>query len=391
MKKKVLFSASIFHALNDAASVTVPMVFPLLYSQQFIIKKYFHIGILCNLGLLVTFLFHIILVNVSNKFEYKHMILVSYLGICLSLVLMTFSSAFTSFLLIYLAMRVFNSFYHSIGVAWVSKTHPSQGIDFAMGIQSGSGNLGVFVAFITSGYLAQTLGWEIPLFVWAAAGFLLGSISFMAVRKTSTRSTEIHKPTFSSWIETMKNIQLYIPAFIFGGACWGTTVFYAPSLLNHKFKTPLGQTGLYLALWIGIGAVMTYLFGFLSRRFGRLKILLCAFTGATLFLYLLWIAPVKELALVSLLFFGTFLFLIFPCFQSFVGNEVPAKNLNQAFSLSANVQMLTGAVVALIAGFLSDKFGINSPFLFLGMLGTIITIFYLLKSPLIAQKLSNTQ
>ncbi|MGB2845322.1 MAG: hypothetical protein WBC02_10745, partial [Candidatus Aminicenantaceae bacterium] len=126
MKKKVLFSASIFHALNDAASVTVPMVFPLLYSQQFIIKKYFHIGILCNLGLLVTFLFHIILVNVSNKFEYKHMLLVSYLGICLSLVLMTFSSVFTSFLLIYLAMRAFNSFYHSIGVAWVSKTHPSQ-------------------------------------------------------------------------------------------------------------------------------------------------------------------------------------------------------------------------------------------------------------------------
>jgi len=46
MKNKVLFSASLFHALNDAATVTVPMIFPLLYTQQFIIKKYFHIGIL---------------------------------------------------------------------------------------------------------------------------------------------------------------------------------------------------------------------------------------------------------------------------------------------------------------------------------------------------------
>jgi len=388
MKNKVLFSASIFHALNDAASVTVPMIFPLLYSQQFIIKKYFHIGILSNLGLLATFLFQIILVNASNKFEYKHMLFFSYIGICLSLVLMTFSSVFSSFLLIYLSMRVFNSFYHSIGVAWVSKTHLSQGIDFAMGIQSGSGNLGVLVAFISSGYLAQTLGWKIPLFVWAVAGFFLGSISFLAVRKTSTRSPEVYKPTISSWIETLKNIRIFIPGFVFGGACWVTIVFYAPSLLNHRFQIPLGQTGLYLALWIGIGTVMTYLFGYLSKRFGRLKIILSGCIGATFFLILLGIAPTKELALVSLLLFGTFLFLIFPGFQSFVGNEVQANNQAQAFSLCANVQMLTGAVVVLIAGFLSDKFGINSPFLFLGILGIVITIFYLFKSPSLAQKIS---
>ncbi|MQY56577.1 hypothetical protein GH140_00015, partial [bacterium] len=110
MKKKVLFSASLFHALNDAATVTVPMIFPLLYSQQFIIKKYFHIGILSNLGLLVTFIFQIIIANASHKYEYKTILLLSYLGISLSLALMTISTAFASFLLIYLAMRIFNSF-----------------------------------------------------------------------------------------------------------------------------------------------------------------------------------------------------------------------------------------------------------------------------------------
>ncbi len=386
MKNKVLFSASLFHALNDAATVTVSMIFPLLYTQQFIIKKYFHIGILSNLGLLATFVFQIIIANISGKVEHKLMLFFSYIGICVTLSLMTLSSTFASLLFIYLILRASTSFYHSVGVAWVSKTHPSQGLDFAMGIQNGSGNLGVFLAFISSGYLAQSFNWKVPLFVWAGVALFLGSISFWAVRKTSTRGDEVHKPDFSSWMETLKNIKIYIPGFVFGGACWGTTVFYAPSLLNHRFQIPLGQTGLYLALWIGVGTVVTYFFGFLSRHLGRLKISVSAFIGATFFLFILGIAPVKELALVSLFFFGAFLFLVYPSFQSFVGDEVSPKNQTQAFSLAANVQMVTGAIVVLVAGFLSDRLGINSPFLLIGVLGAVISVFYLFKRSVLAKK-----
>jgi MFS family permease len=386
MKNKVLFSASLFHALNDAATVTVPMIFPLLYTQQYIIKKYFHIGILSNLGLLVTFLFQIIVANISDKVEHKFLLFFSYIGICLTLSLLTLSSTFASLLFIYLIMRAFTSFYHSVGVAWVSKTHSTQRIDFAMGIQSGSGNLGVFLAFVSSGYLAQNFSWKTPLFVWASVAFFLGSISFLAVRKTSTRIEEVSRHDFSTWMETLKNIKVYIPGFVFGGACWGTTVFYAPSLLNHRFQITLGQTGLYLALWIGVGTVVTYLFGLISRHLGRLKISLSAFIGATFFLFIMGIAPVKELTLVSLFFFGAFLFLVYPGFQSFVGDEVSSKYQAQAFSLAANVQMISGAIVVLAAGFLSDRFGINSPFILMGVIGIVISVFYLLKKPVLATK-----
>jgi MFS family permease len=376
MKKKILISASLFHTLNDAASVTVPMIFPLLYSQQFIITKYSHIGILSNLGFLVTFFFQLIIANISDRFEYKHMLLFSYAGISVALALMTLPTAFSSFLFMYLTIRVFKSFYHSVGVTWVSRTHPSQRMDFAMGIQSGSGNLGVFIAFISSGFLAQSFSWKTPLLVWAVLCFILGSISFLFVRNVSTKSEEVFKPDFASWIETLNKIRVFIPGFIFGGACWGTTVYYAPSLLNHRFHIPLGQTGLYLALWIGVGTVMTYLFGFLSRNIGRAKISRYSFLGSTFFIFLLGLAPLKEIALVSLFLFGVSLFLMYPAFQSFIGNEVHIKNQTQAFSLIANVQMLTAAIVVFISGFLSDSFGINSPFILLGIVGIAISIFY---------------
>jgi FSR family fosmidomycin resistance protein-like MFS transporter len=388
MKKRILFSASLFHAFNDATTVIVPMIFPVLFSQQFIIQKYSHIGILSNLGLLVTFLFQIVIASYAHKFEYKHMLLLSACGISVSVLLITLSVNFVSMLFLYLLMRTFTSFYHPIGIATVSKTHPDQGLDFAMGIQSGSGNLGVFVAFISAGYLAQNFGWKMPLYVCAGVSIFCGITSFLAVRKITLKGKSPVRPDLSSWVEALKDIKIYVLGFIFGGACWGTTVYYAPSLFNHKFKVPIGNTGVFLALWIGVGTLMTYFFGYLSKRAGREKISLTSMIGSTVFLFFLGTAAVLGIAAISLILFGAFLFLIYPAFQSFVGKKVSEKNQVLAFSIVANIQMITGSIVVLISGFLSDRFGISSPFLFLVGVGVLILVFYLFrkKSPLISRR-----
>ncbi len=385
MKKRILFSASLFHAFNDASTVIVPMIFPLLFSQQFIIKNYSHIGIISNLGLLTTFLFQIVIANYAHKFEYKHLLLLSSLGISVSVLLITLSANMVSMLFLYLLMRGFTSFYHPIGIATVSKAHPDQGLDFAMGIQSGSGNLGVFISFISAGYLAQNFGWKMPLYVCAGVSVLLGLASYFSVRKISLLRKSSVRPDFSSWIEALKDIKIYIPGFIFGGACWGTTVYYAPSLFNHKFEVPLGNIGVFLALWIGTGTVMTYFYGYLSKRTGRERLSFTSMIGSTVFLFVLGMASVLGIAAIALILFGAFLFLIYPAFQSFVANKVPEKNQVLAFSIVANIKMITGSVVVLIAGFLSDKFGINSPFLFLVGLGVLVLANYLFKkdSPLL--------
>src|SRR5512136_104323 len=93
-QKRVLVSASLFHALNDSATVAVPMIFPLLYNQQFIIHDYTQIGVLSNFGLLVTFLFQFLLVHAGHRFDYRLMLALSFVGISLTLVLIPFSSSY---------------------------------------------------------------------------------------------------------------------------------------------------------------------------------------------------------------------------------------------------------------------------------------------------------
>jgi MFS family permease len=377
IKKRVLLSASLFHAVNDACTVTIPMIFPLLYSQQFLITQYSQIGILANLGLLTTMVFQIVVVNYAHRLEYKHILLISLLGISLFLGLITTASSFLMLLGLYLILRAFMSFYHPLGITMVSKTHPDKGLDFAMGIQSGSGNLGVFLAFISAGYLAQRLGWKIPLFVWGVVALLFGLICYLIARRTSLLHRDLRKPDIQLWSRTLRELRRWIPGFVFGGACWGTTVYYAPSLLNHRFMVPIGQVGIYLAAWIALGTIMPYFFGYLSHKLGRRRICLWGLGGATFLVFFLGIAPTQEIAVMLLLLYGSFLFLIYPAFQSFVGSETPPQDQAVAFSLVANIQMLSGAMVNLIAGVISDQLGINYPFIFLSFLGVITLAFYL--------------
>ena len=206
---------------------------------------------------------------------------------------------------------------------------------------------------------------------------VLGIPSYLAVRNVSSKSRTVLPPDAQSWKQAIRETLKYFPGFFYGGAGWVTTVFYAPSLLNHKFQIPLGRTGLYLALWIAIGTVMPYLYGYMSHRFGRKTIALSGFIGSTVFLLFLGIAPMKEMALISMILFGAFLFMIYPAMQSFVGDNVSPSRHTLAFSIVANVQMLAGALVSLAVGFLSDAFGISSPFIFLSVIGVLFSAYFL--------------
>jgi MFS family permease len=381
MKNRVLFSASLFHFINDASAVAIPMIFPLLYSQKFIITRYSHIGILSYLGLFVTFLFQILIVHYSKNLSYRFMLVLSICGISLFIFLLTFAHTLLLLMFFYVLMRIFLSFYHPLGVAAVSRAHPEDALDSAMGVQSGSGNFGVFIAFISVGYLAQNWDWRFPLYIWAAAGMFLGAVGFLSVRRISGLKATHRRPDLSLWLESLRRMKKYIIGIFFGGGCWATTVYYAPSLLNHKFNVPLGKTGVSMALWIALGTLMPYFYGFLSKKIGRRHLCFICLAGTTLFSLTLWLSQIHVMAVLSLLLTGLFLFLIFPALQSYTGISADHKDQDIAFSLFANIQMLGGAVISLISGFISDRFGINSPFLLLASLG-ILTLFYYWKFPL---------
>jgi len=384
LKKKILLSASLFHALNDAASIITPTIFPILYNQGFLITSYAQIGFLSNLGLFTTLVMQFLAVRLSYRHEYRHLLLASGLGICAAITLVPFARSFGMLVLFFVLVRVFSSFYHPVVIAWISKSRAGSGkeLDDAMGIQSGSGNVGVMLAYLSVGFLAQRWTWKTPLFVWGLLGLGLVGLGMLALRGVSSRNEERAASIGpASWARSLISIKRFIPGFFFGGMGWSVTVYYAPSLLNHRFHIPMGRTGLYLALWIGIGTITGYGYGTWSRRFGRKNVFLLSLGGAVVSLLLIGFAPFKELAVAGLIAFGGFLLMTYPSLHTFVGSTVPPEGQTQAFSWVSNIQLISGALVSLAAGFLSDAFGIQLPFILTGLLTLVVFAFYAGRGP----------
>ncbi len=383
MKKQILLSASLFHALNDAASVVTPMVFPLLLAQGVLIANYAQIGILSNLGLLTSFVVQFLVVRISYRSEYRTLMVLSGLGLCATLAVIPLARSFGTLLLFFLVLRIFSSFYHPIVIAWISKSRAGSGreLDDAMGIQSGSGNLGVGLAYLTVGFLAQGWGWKTPLYVWAVFGLVLAGLGSWALRGVSSRSEERPSLKLADWWRSLRAIRRFVPGFLFGGAGWSVAVYYAPSLLHNKHGIPMGQTGLFLALWIGLGTVTGYGYGIWSRRFGRKTVFMASLGGAAAALFLLGFATTKGLAVAGLLLFGGFLLMTYPSLHTFVGSTVPASGQTMAFSWVSNIQLLSGALVSLVAGVLSDIIGIWFPFVLTGVLTLAVFAFYAPRGP----------
>jgi MFS family permease len=383
MKKRILIAASLFHIITDASTVITPMVFPILYSQKFLITRYSQIGFLSNIGLLTTLAIQFLVVRLSFRHEYRLMMLVSGLGICGSMALVPAARSFGMLLLFFMALRIFSSFYHPVIIAWISKSRAGSGkeLDDAMGIQSGSGNFGVVLGYLTVGFLAQRWGWKIPLFAWGVFGLVLVAAGIAVLRGISSRSEERPSLSAASWIRALVGVKRFIPGFIFGGVGWSVVIYYAPSLLNHRFEIPMGRTGLFLALWIGLGTLTGYGYGIWSRRFGRKRVFLFSMGGAMVTLFLIGFAPGKGLAVASLIAFGGFLLMTYPSLHTFVGSTVPKAGQTQAFSWVSNIQLLSGAVISLISGFLSDAIGIQFPFILTGILTIGVVLFYLPRGP----------
>ena len=382
MKKRILLSASLFHALTDAATIVTPTIFPILYSQGFLIKKYSQIGILSNVGLITTLLLQFWVVSLSFKHEYRWMMLLSGLGIALANFLVPLSPSFFVLLLMFVLLRAFTSFYHPVVIAWISRSRAGSDreLDDAMGIQSGSGNLGVLVAFISTGYLAQHYGWKMPLYVWGIIGLVITAVGVSVINKVSSRQETQPNLSAGNWFQVLKRISHLMPGFFFGGMGWSVTIYYAPSLLHNNFNIPMGQTGVYLALWIGLGTFTGYLYGVWSRKFGRKRVFLTSLAGATVCLLLIGFSASKTLSVISLLLFGGFMLMTYPSLHTFVGSTVRDEEQTLAFSWVSNIQLISGAVISLLAGFLSDLVGIRFPFILSGFLTLAILLFYLPKN-----------
>jgi FSR family fosmidomycin resistance protein-like MFS transporter len=375
IRRKVLSTVALHHFCNDASVVALPAIFPLLYTEGVLIKRYSNIGTIILIGLAIAVVFQLLIGHHIKRRHYRCCLALDALIVGISLILITLSRNYLMLVLFFIGIRIGTSVYHPVGISWITSSFQGKGLDRAMGFQSAFGDIGVLFAFASTGLLAQILGWRTPLIIWGTINLAAVGIGLAISRGTSDPAIADETGQVS-WRETIGKLRPFMPVIILGGMAWGVTLGYAPSLFNHRFGISMSRTGLVLSGWMAAGTLSSFFYGRIAEFIGRQRTITIAYVLIVVTTFAVGLSGNTFMTIGAFVLYGTALFVTYPAILSFVGSTMEANNRTAAFSLVATIQILGNSVFAFISGFLSDAYGINTPFLLLGG-ATLLAVIYM--------------
>jgi len=393
-KKRILSTVSLYHALDDGAISVIPLLFPVL--KILFNLSYTQIGFITGGGLLITLIGQIFIGHISDSKNFRIMLASGILLISVSMLLLTQAYDFITLVLFIFILRLAASFFHPIGIGWISRTFKKDRLDWAMGIQSGFGDIGAFIAVLTTLYLVELKGWKFPLFIWSIFGVLILLSGLYLTRSTRVENTITKskdttrlklKNYFIDAKKFLKRIKILIPAFILSGATWSITISYLPLLLNERTNLSLPYIGFLISVWLGIGSIVSFFYGRIYSLIGRKNVILFAYFTIGLVGFSLSYFTNTIMILILMILLGISTFLTYPALFSFVSSVTLETTEGKSFGYIFTIQLGGGTLLLVISGVLSDLWGIWVPFTILGITSITLTVllFVYRKKPVVVE------
>jgi FSR family fosmidomycin resistance protein-like MFS transporter len=379
-KKRVLLTVSIYHALNDGTIAAIPILFPVF--KEFYNLSYTQVGIITGTSLLVHLIAQLLIGHYSDGKNSRTILTLGILLISLSMLLLTQTIGFITLLLFLIFQRFSASFFHPIGVGWVSRTFKKFKLDWAMGIQSGSADVGAFIAILTTLYLTEIKDFEFPLYLWAIAGSITVLLGLYITKDIDEKHLTVKilknekslKDALINGLKILKKIKLLIPAFMISGSAWGVIITYLPLLLDEKTALSLTQIGIIVAIWIGIGSIASFCYGRIQNIVGRRNVIILSYLTIGITCILLSYFTNIIIIILIMILLGITVFITYPTLFSFVSEITDKKTEGWTFGIVFTMQLGGGTLLLFLGGFFSDIFGIWIPFMMLGLSSMVLAI-----------------
>jgi len=380
-KKRILLTVGLYHAFNDGSVAVIPLLFPIF--KVLFDLSYTQIGVITGGGLLITLIAQIFIGRISDKKNFRTLLSTGILLLSISLILLTQIKGFLTLLLFILILRFSSSFYHPIGIGWISRTFKKDRIDRGMGIQSALGDLGAFFAILTTLYIAEIKGWGFLFYLWAIIGIgvvFYGSFLTRNINKerivieNNDKTKQTLKEAISEATNILKRIKLLIPGFVISGAAWGIIVSYLPLLLDEKTTLSLSVIGIIVSIWIGIGVIVCLLYEKIQIILGRRNTLIFGYFTMGVMGFALSIFTDITILLLIMILLGISTFITFPALFSFVSEITHETVEGKTFGYILTIQLGGGTILLFLSGMFSDIWGVWIPFIILGILSMFVAL-----------------
>lgn len=373
--RRVLVTAALYHGTNDGAVAVLPAMYIIeRFRGTFFSPEdstyYLQLGLLTAVAYLAPVFLQALFGYLGDRHRPRPMLA---LGIAIIGLANLIIAGLDSYLLLIAAvvlLRAGSSFYHPVGISWVSKLYRGHQVDRAMGFQSAFGDVGVIVAFLSTPLLATRLGWHLPFLLWGGLALASSAVGLLLTRGVEEKPSPLDAPPVHPW-KLIRSIVIWIPPLAIGGAAYTITNNFGPVYLKATLGLQEQWADGLIALWLLVGVLAAYTFGHISRRVGRFNTLRYAYVVIGVVGFVLGFMPYLPVVVVALAAFGVALFVTYPALFAFVSEGVDLGNRGTTFGLVFAFQLGGGAAAAYASGLLSKAYGIQTPFVLMGALGLL--------------------
>lgn len=263
--------------------------------------------------------------------------------------------------------------YFSAGIGLISSFFSKEARGTALGIHMGFGAGGAkTITPLIAGLMIESVGWQ-PLFLLVVALGLVAALGFSRLVKEPPREID-RSLSFASLVgqvvasRTLIMLGLANAMTISSLVCLYT---FMPLYLINDMGMGLAFAGYSIAMLNGVAIPPISLFGVLSDRWGRRPvILLISFVAAVSLLLFPYLRGDVQIV-AGILLMGIFVGSAFSIIITYVVDLTPATHRSTATGYVNTFAVAGGAFAQIIAGYISDFFGVTYVFPFLALLSLI--------------------
>jgi MFS family permease len=300
------------------------------------------------------------------------MITIGILGVALCGLIIGLSHTYIMLIIFLALMGLMGGGYHPSASPAVAASVEPKNRGSALGFHLIGGSASYFLAPLVAAGIATALGWRGPFVILAILASIFSIIFYLVIRRRHLSTEQQLEQTGSITDKTdnqgsIRRLVAFIIIVAFAGSMAHSMISFIPLYLVDNFGIARESAGAMLSIVHSAGLWAGPLGGYLSDRFGRLRIILIACLGLGVLTYVLNFAPFGIAIGALLLIIGMFDYIRMPSAESYIIKNTSEKHRSTILGIYFFSQMEGSGVLTPLLGYTIDQLGFYHSFTIAGV------------------------
>ncbi|MDP6632275.1 MAG: MFS transporter [Dehalococcoidales bacterium] len=315
----------------------------------------------------------------ADRLGARLMVLLSITGVAVAGFFIGFSNSFASLVIFLVLSAIMGGGYHPASVAAISASVAPEFRGRSLGVHLIGGTSAFWLIPLLVTPIAATWDWRMPFKTILVPIAILGIVLFVLIgRRTRAIAIERKKtgseaPPDDTAIPWRKLVPFMVMSVMTGTMIMSTSSFlsfYAVDRLN----VPETTIPLLMAITPGVGLFMAPLGGYLSDRFGSVRVILVLGFTAIPLVYLMGVTPNVPSLIALMIAIGLVTNTRMPTSESYIAGNTPERRRSTMLGIYFFAGTGVAGPLAPLIGNLIDRIGYEQTFAMASLATAVVTV-----------------